>query len=77
MRVPEGEEKEKLWKKKDCSNFFPNLMEEENMEEETLEVYDPFTGLGDDGTGQGLYKNTGDDLENLEGNLPLDATGKQ
>ncbi len=52
-------------------------MEEENMEEETPEVYDPFTGLGDDGTGQGLYKNTGDDLENLEGELPLDATGKQ
>ena len=58
----------------------PTLVITEPQEEDLPDIYDPFTGLGDEennSVDQGLHKNTGDDLEKLDGESPLEATGKQ
>ncbi len=54
--------------------------EEPDVEQDVPEIYDPFTGFdGEDAaeSNQELHKTMGDDLEKLDGKVPLDATGKQ
>lgn len=53
---------------------------EPEEEQDIPETYDPFTGFDEENetdSDQGLHKTMGDDLEKLDGRVPLDATGKQ